>query len=390
MSSTIGVIAPEFPPDVGGMERFAASLVGSIAKAGVAVVVVTRSREMPDDYNESRVTVVTGLCGFEKADRELILRYDSGVIGWCVLNAAYTWVVQYVKPVILTIHGNDFLNPNPTYRDEKWSKLIRGFSDRLEFASAQFRTKRSIGEYVGSATAVTANSAKTLEMFSSRFGKLDCETLVSYCGVGDAFFEGLLKNGGVPISIITGGRLNECRKNFSGLIRAMRVLEDRDPGRFVLSVFGDGDARSVLENLVSELNLDNSVKFIGRPPNSELPLILREHQIFAMVPKREQKSFEGFGIVYLEALASGLAVVCGKHTGFAELASEKNHCVVAQGETEHDIAAAIVECDRILANSDRNTTRGFAEQFRWDRVAAKYLDLINRHFNRGRLDAEKL
>jgi len=65
------------------------------------------------------------------------------------------------------------------------------------------------------------------------------------------------------------------------------------------------------------LNLENSVKFLGRIPYHELPDHLRLADIFAS-PTRDRfggLEVEGLGIVYLEASAAGVAVLAGSSGG---------------------------------------------------------------------------
>lgn len=89
--------------------------------------------------------------------------------------------------------------------------------------------------------------------------------------------------------------LDGLRKKFSGL----RYL-----------IVGSGDDMPLLRDLVKASNLEDCVVFAGHVPTAELPDHYKLCDVFAM-----PSSKEGFGIVFLEAMASGKPVVAGNLDG---------------------------------------------------------------------------
>lgn len=96
----------------------------------------------------------------------------------------------------------------------------------------------------------------------------------------------------------------------------------------VYVIAGDGDLRGELEELVRRKGLEDFVIFTGPVERKALPTLYRAADVFVM-PSRG----EGFGIVYLEALACGIPVIAGNSDGardplhdgeFGTLISEKN------------------------------------------------------------------
>ncbi|MCS6781168.1 MAG: glycosyltransferase family 4 protein, partial [Geminicoccaceae bacterium] len=77
-------------------------------------------------------------------------------------------------------------------------------------------------------------------------------------------------------------------------------LKDRIPNLAYL-VVGDGDDRPRLERLARELGVAGQVRFVGRVPDEELVDHYRLADLFVMPSKKE-----GFGIVFLEAMACGV------------------------------------------------------------------------------------
>jgi phosphatidyl-myo-inositol dimannoside synthase len=75
-------------------------------------------------------------------------------------------------------------------------------------------------------------------------------------------------------------------------------------------VVGDGDDRPRLEALAADLGLTERVRFVGLVGSEELPDYFRLADVFVM-----PSTGEGFGIVFLEAIASGIAVIGGNSDG---------------------------------------------------------------------------
>ncbi len=86
------------------------------------------------------------------------------------------------------------------------------------------------------------------------------------------------------------------------------------------TVIGDGDDRSRLEQLARDHGVDDIVRFVGQVPDEQLYAYLGGTDVFIL-----PSSKEGFGIVFLEAMAFGKPVIAGAHGGAPE--------VVADGET---------------------------------------------------------
>ena len=98
--------------------------------------------------------------------------------------------------------------------------------------------------------------------------------------------------------------------------------------RLVYVIAGDGDLRSELEQLVRHKGLGDFVIFAGPVERKVLPTLYRAADVFVM-----PSTGEGFGIVYLEALACGIPVIAGDSDGardplhdgeFGVLVNEKN------------------------------------------------------------------
>jgi glycosyltransferase involved in cell wall biosynthesis len=101
----------------------------------------------------------------------------------------------------------------------------------------------------------------------------------------------------------------ERYKGYDQMIRALpQILQHVPDTRYLL--VGTGPDRLRIEKLVAELNLRDAVIFGGHVSDDELAEHYNLCDLFAMPSKAE-----GFGIVYLEALACGKPVLAGNRDG---------------------------------------------------------------------------
>jgi glycosyltransferase involved in cell wall biosynthesis len=113
--------------------------------------------------------------------------------------------------------------------------------------------------------------------------------------------------------ILSVGRFDDPRKNPSVLLRAFAIAHRSQKSPLYLLLAGAGDPGEPFWREVQALNLTESVRFHLRPTREELANYYRNAQLFAL-PSDE----EGFGIVLVEAMASGVPVVataCGGPEG---------------------------------------------------------------------------
>jgi len=114
--------------------------------------------------------------------------------------------------------------------------------------------------------------------------------------------------------LLSVGRLDpaERRKGQDQVIRALPGIIAGCPDVVYLIVGGGAD-QARLEALARELNVADNVVFAGTVSAEELPQLYRLADLFVMPSTQE-----GFGIVFLEAAASGLRVIGGNADGSAD------------------------------------------------------------------------
>jgi phosphatidylinositol alpha-1,6-mannosyltransferase len=137
------------------------------------------------------------------------------------------------------------------------------------------------------------------------------------------------------------GRL-VARKGLDRLIAALPALarEELAPWRLVVAGFGDA---APFEQAARASDLAERVVFLGAVPEARLPLLYSSGDLLAM-PSRTiagRDDLEGFGIVYLEAAASGLPALAGRSGGAPEAVLHEVTGLVVDGEDHRAIAGAL-------------------------------------------------
>lgn len=107
------------------------------------------------------------------------------------------------------------------------------------------------------------------------------------------------------------------KKAVDNLITAFSDITNKIPNA-VLHIGGDGPERVNLQKLVSELNLESKVVFLGSLSRERVKLEMANSSVFVL-PSR----YETFGVVLVEALALGKPVIATKCGGPESIVNEK-------------------------------------------------------------------
>ena len=134
-------------------------------------------------------------------------------------------------------------------------------------------------------------------------------------------------------TVVAVGRLSE-QKALDRLVRAWAAVAARHPD-WQLQLWGEGEGRGALQDLIARLGLDASCRLMGT--TADIASVYASAAIYAMSSR-----FEGFPLVLVEAMACGLPVVAMDcPTGPAEIIdSGRNGILVPDGD-EAALADAI-------------------------------------------------
>lgn len=173
--------------------------------------------------------------------------------------------------------------------------------------------------------------------------------------------------------IVQVGNLIPLKRN-QVTIRAVEKLREQYPD-VTLHIVGAGSERKSLEELCCKLNMGESVHFCGQLPNHEAMAEMAQAEFFIM-----PSSPEGFGIVYLEAMASGCVAIGTRGEGIADVIRDGENGFLVPVDDVDAIVAAVKMCfdDRKLLDRIALQGKTDASKLTWRRNAESYISLFNR------------
>lgn len=168
-------------------------------------------------------------------------------------------------------------------------------------------------------------------------------------------------------TILYIGRL-ERRKGVQYLLKAYGQLAQDNPGAKLL-IAGDGPERERLELLAEDLKLSN-VSFMGFVSDDLKLKLLAEADLFCS----PAVFGESFGIVLLEAMASGLVCVAGNNTGYIDLLQDVGAISIVN---PHDTDEFSRRLDVLLNQAELRTlwqkwATNYVKQFNYPDIVARY------------------
>ena len=118
-----------------------------------------------------------------------------------------------------------------------------------------------------------------------------------------------------PFQAISVGRLHAC-KGHDVLIRSIKLLEDSNR-QVMLTIVGAGPEEQNLKSLVRELKLTDRVRFAGSVSEEEIMALMNRSDVFVLASHAEP-----LGVVYMEAMASGVATIGTNAGGVPEIITD--------------------------------------------------------------------
>lgn len=168
------------------------------------------------------------------------------------------------------------------------------------------------------------------------------------------------------------GRLAE-KKGVTYLIDAMKKVDNA-----VLVIVGKGDLEPGLRQQAKALG--DKVVFAGPKTHDELPEIYASADVFvAPSVTAADGDKEGFGLVILEAMASGVPVVASRSGGIVDIVKDEENGLLCD---EKDVEKLSVNISRVLEDealsAKLKTAAGHTvEQYSYDNISKRYNDILS-------------
>ena len=369
-----------------GWAHYSLSLIQALRRTGVKLTIVT-THNSPDVEG---LTIHKLLPSITPAESNLLLRQvmliprvrailqDCNVIHATIEPFAplASWVVGS-RPLLITGHG--------TYV-RQWSKRVWPVNAiyRRAFLRAQLVCVSHYTEKIAKATlpqvqSVVVNNGVDIERFQNpihphplapsplrREGE-QIETLVE-------------KRGPTVLSV---GAVKP-RKGTLELVRAMAVVRREMPDAqcvIIGNLDWEPDYVAKVRAAIAELDLGGCVHLLGHVPEATLMGWYHAADVFAVPSMNDGWRFEGYGLIYLEAGAAGLAVIGTTENGGEDAIDDGvTGFLIPQARVADELPGAILRLlrDPVLAAQMGAAGREKAARQTWDHVARKMLLLYNR------------
>ncbi|MBN2100701.1 glycosyltransferase family 4 protein [Candidatus Dojkabacteria bacterium] len=308
--------------------------------------------------NAPLVTLVTfPILGFLKG-LELMRKnkYDI-VYSWFAVPSGVLGLVLaklFKRKHYLTIVGGDLYKPDQVWSPHRWFffrwtvHLVTLLSNRLSAISNDVKTKAR--EWFG--------IKKEIDVLS--LGSVFCEY--------DKKSREQLGLDESKLYLISVGRIIG-RKGYNYLIEALAKL----PENVESLIVSEGPDKKILENLAEKLGVRERVHFLGRLSDEEKFQYLEASDIYVM-----SSLHEGFGIVLVEAMYTGLPIVSTKCGGAEDIVKEGVNGIFARVADSDDLAQKIEKIvnDRNLRIKYGEKSREMSRDFTIKSVAEKYVKFL--------------
>ena len=231
-------------------------------------------------------------------------------------------------PFVAGIHNSDIeVLTNPLYKIHFKPRLEKALKNAKAIACRSFvlqdKLLKLYPEFEEKTFVAPSGIDKKAAMFldAKQNEKHPADTnfsrFTSHISLSSDMNHSLLTTHHSPIKVLTCAHFKK-RKNIDKVIKACKGLEC-----FELTVIGDGKGRKKLEKI------DKNVIFTGRLPHDEVLAKMRNSDIFVLPSVGET-----FGMVYLEAMASGCITVCTKGDGIDGIIKDRENGFLTEPNSE--------------------------------------------------------
>jgi glycosyltransferase involved in cell wall biosynthesis len=261
------------------------------------------------------------------------------------------------KPVVVTIHGSDFrmAMENPTFLGKIFLYVCQKSKKIMCVSETQEKGIQTMG--------VKAEKIVAFPMGISE----------NFLKVGRRRVEKL--NGQFPIVLSNRNLLPLY--NVSLLIRAIpRVLKEEPHTKFFIA--GHGAEKEALERQVKELNIDSSVRFLGRVPHEEMPDLLSRADIYVSTSPHD-----GTSVSLLEAMGSGAFPIVTDIPANQEWIIDAENGFLIPIENEYILARKIIGAIRnkkLLSEASEKNRKIIEQRAHWRANIKKIIDIYERAF----------
>jgi glycosyltransferase involved in cell wall biosynthesis len=363
----------------------------------VSVLAFDEGKSGIADYT---VSVCRELCKDHSLDL-LIHRSDAGIFPLKHRSISFRYVPEYLKKPLFSMFWHLYCLPfvlkagqydlillpagNRRLLARYPQNTIVTFHDLAQYhipdkydALRMFYLKNIIPHYLRKAPVIMAISENTkndlIKYFSLTPGRID----VNYNGyapeklrtnVSEAELRQVYKL--TRPYILYNSRIEHPLKNHLHLVRAFELLPDEIREQYDLVCTGiDWNGSEIVHEYVQSSPAKKNIRFTGFVENSYMGAFFKYACLYIF-----PSLYEGFGIPLLEAMASGIPVICSNRSSLPEIGG--NAVLTFDPEIHADIASKILLVFNSPELRKQMISRGLerVKSFSWQRHAEKILEL---------------
>jgi len=393
----ICLISYEFPPEFGGEGTYTYGLFKSLLKRGHEVVVVTT--------NNRSVGNVISVPSLKISPFKLIsFRYFCNKTISSLINNRGMDIIHFTNdyfepiipheakdiPIILTIH-------HPFHTENMRFKHVYGislyylkywFSRKIPYLK---RLNNRISMLADSIITVSKCTASEICNLNKRAEKkitiipnaVDTERFNPDIDISDLKIRIGLKS---QKNILFVGRL-DYTKGIIHLIKAFKKLVETSNDDLSLLIAGSGPLERFIIAFIEKNSLKGKVLLLGKVTDNDIPALYNLSDIVVL-----PSIIEGFGIVLLEAMATGKTCIATKACGTEEVVVDTETGVLVPC---FDIEALFKALQSLISNPEQRLQYGRAglkrvnEKFTWEKVVLATEEVYFKAIEKKRWDQNK-
>jgi phenylacetate-CoA ligase len=343
----VAIVSP-FPPMVGGMAVLAEAIEKGLVSQGVKTIRINTNPILPSLFKGSAIGRFVQLFIFI-----LNLRKIAFCNAALVISSSGDY---FYSKALLTLYFGKIFN----------RKVI------VDFVGG------GVLEFSGDETSRFARSIKNFDLVivpSSPFKKwfeeagIPCEILPHIVDI-EKYSQAEKVN---QNPVFLSAKSLEEHSNIESIIKAFALVKDKLPGAKLL-ITGKGPHKEVLRSLIKDLKIDG-VEFLQNISNDEMPGIFGSATLLLHATR-----IESFGIVIVEALASGTPVISSNVGGIPDIIKDGYNGYLIEYDDHYAMADRIMKLltNRELYHNFREAGIQTAKAYAASVISPKLIDLILR------------
>ncbi|MAN58581.1 MAG: hypothetical protein CMC08_01945 [Flavobacteriaceae bacterium] len=371
LTKTLVLFSYDFPPSTGGIARLCKEIVSHSIQYYHHIEVITIKKDGPaktfienDNISVTYLPPQRGLTEWAALKKLRSFRAKDQIDVLCGLwhPEGALALLAGMENIFVLAHGAELLAGNNYFRKYLWHPLYAKW-------------------VLGKADKIIANSNYTRQLVTEINERAKVRALP--LGVDTEFFRPTTnqekKTGN--FMIVTVSRILHF-KGHDFVLKALEQLPNNIKQKIEWHIAGRGPYLKELKNLVSQSTVKDQVVFHDFVPDKILPSFYNMADVFILATRMATVSnqVEGFGLVFLEAQASGIPVIGTRTGGIPDAIEDENGgWLIDQDNSKQlqDILERLIINPDIQKNEGRNARIRVEESYTWQSYVTELQKIIN-------------